>query len=47
MNLSLKTKIVCTRGPACESPEVMKQMIEAGMNAARLNLTVSLPHTRK
>ena len=25
-----KTKIVCTIGPASESPDVMKRMIEAG-----------------
>jgi pyruvate kinase len=34
-----KTKIVCTIGPASESPEMMRRLIEAGMDVARLNFS--------
>ncbi len=34
-----RAKIVCTLGPAVESPEQVKALIDAGMNMARLNLS--------
>ena len=34
-----RAKIVCTLGPAVESPERILALIEAGMNVARLNLS--------
>jgi pyruvate kinase len=34
-----RAKIVCTMGPAVESPEKVRALIDAGMNMARLNLS--------
>ncbi len=34
-----RTKIVCTIGPACNSPSIIKDLIHAGMNVARLNFS--------
>ena len=40
MNVNFKkTKIVCTLGPASSSEEVMEQMLNSGMNVARLNFS--------
>lgn len=32
-------KIVCTMGPACSEEDIMRQMLEAGMNCARMNFS--------
>lgn len=34
-----KTKIICTIGPATSSEEMMRRLIENGMNVARLNFS--------
>lgn len=34
-----KTKIVCTIGPASRDPETLKEMLQAGMNVARVNFS--------
>ena len=40
METSLRrTKIVATIGPASQSPEVLRQLVKAGMNVARLNFS--------
>ena len=38
-DLVRRTKIVATIGPASETPDVLRALIEAGMDAARLNLS--------
>ena len=34
-----RTKIVATIGPACTNPEIIKQMLNAGMTVARINFS--------
>jgi len=44
-----KTKILCTMGPSCDSLPVIRDMIRAGMDAARLNMAHGEPeeHVRR
>ena len=37
--MSKRTKIVCTLGPAVDSEEALRGLIEAGMDVARLNFS--------
>ncbi len=39
MGNTRKTKIVCTLGPASDSPERIEELIKAGMDVARLNFS--------
>ncbi|MEO1133463.1 MAG: pyruvate kinase, partial [Cyanobacteria bacterium J06639_1] len=40
MNSAIRrTKVVATIGPSSSSPDVLKRMVLAGMNVARLNFS--------
>ena len=39
LNISKKTKIVCTIGPASDSKEMISSLYEAGMNVMRINFS--------
>ena len=43
-----RTKIVCTLGPASESPAVLQRLVKLGMDAARLNFShnIQVSHRR-
>ena len=34
-----KTKIICTIGPAVDNPEMLEELMKAGMNVARINFS--------
>ncbi len=34
-----RTKVVCTLGPSSSSPDVIRQMVDAGMSMARINMS--------
>jgi pyruvate kinase len=42
---SRRTKIVCTLGPASDSPAMIEALIDAGMNVARINMSHGSPDT--
>lgn len=37
--MSIRTKVICTIGPSCNSLDMMVELIKAGMNVARLNFS--------
>ena len=41
-----KTKIICSIGPSSTPPEIMKQMVEVGMNVARINFSHATPEEK-
>src|ERR1700733_5877280 len=37
--MDIRTKVICTIGPSCDSFEMIMALIESGMNVARLNFS--------
>ena len=42
-----KTKIICTLGPASDSEQVIRELMLAGMNVARLNFPMEAMRSRR
>ena len=42
-SMARRTKIVCTLGPATSSPEMIAELMEAGMDVARINFSHAAP----
>lgn len=42
-----KTKIIATIGPASDSADILKQIIDAGMNVARINMSFGVDDTQQ
>ena len=40
-----KTKVICSIGPACDCVDVMGEMVNMGMDCARINLSHATPET--
>ncbi len=49
MTYTRKTKIIATMGPACADKKIVRDMVEAGMNVARFNMSHSTheEHTKR
>ncbi len=39
LNINKKTKIICTIGPASQTPEMIMELYKAGMNVMRVNFS--------
>ena len=44
VRVPMSCAVICTLGPSCRDVETLVQLLEAGMTAARIDLTVSTSH---